>query len=378
MSIRLPGHNLYYLPEDKLAPKEYERILYPSLAWSRICEKYEFYDGQNADFQLINMRERSYYRNLYQLGSHGHGEKARLKRMVFSGDVVMLSDMHSLGNLFYINDEGKLICSNSYAFYFSGANKIICAYDRAVNRKDYQRTGGKPRPTVRQIRGKGVQSESYGAINSKAAGRLLAAGGIYNQNPQMFADTARKLGGEAAVGFDQVLNEQTAGSLVALSSLAMLGRASAAGRQSMASMEELQHFLGKSKGDHKLLNNIDAVKMEYFRRDRAEVTALRRSFDAKIRSNFARSISSHPDVINRLTKDEIKVLAKGNIPEGFNVHHKLPLDDSGTNAFSNLILIRSQHEHNVFTNAQRGIMKNVPVNSSKEVLWPVPRGVIYP
>ncbi|KAF0860252.1 hypothetical protein [Mixta calida] len=41
----------------------------------------------------------------------------------------------------------------------------------------------------------------------------------------MFAETARKLGGEAAQGFDEVLNEQTAGSLIALSSIFAAGRA---------------------------------------------------------------------------------------------------------------------------------------------------------
>nr|WP_235801366.1 hypothetical protein [Yersinia pekkanenii] len=36
---------------------------------------------------------------------------------------------------------------------------------------------------------------------------------MYNQNPEMFADTAKQRGGDAAKGFDQVLNENTAGAM---------------------------------------------------------------------------------------------------------------------------------------------------------------------
>lgn len=45
-------------------------------------------------------------------------------------------------------------------------------------------------------------------INSKAAGRLLAAGGIYNGNPEGFRKTAEQLGGDAPSGYDQVMNNK--------------------------------------------------------------------------------------------------------------------------------------------------------------------------
>ncbi|MEY8712314.1 hypothetical protein [Mangrovibacter phragmitis] len=47
-----------------------------------------------------------------------------------------------------------------------------------------------------------------GTINSKAAGRLLAAGGIYNGNPDGFRNTARQLGGDAPAGYDQVMDNK--------------------------------------------------------------------------------------------------------------------------------------------------------------------------
>ena len=45
-------------------------------------------------------------------------------------------------------------------------------------------------------------------INSKAAGRLLAAGGIYNGNIEGFRQTAEQLGGDAPAGYDQVMDNK--------------------------------------------------------------------------------------------------------------------------------------------------------------------------
>lgn len=45
-------------------------------------------------------------------------------------------------------------------------------------------------------------------INSKAAGRLLAVGGIYNGNPGGFRKTAEQLGGDAPAGYDQIMNNK--------------------------------------------------------------------------------------------------------------------------------------------------------------------------
>ncbi len=96
-----------------------------------------------------------------------------------------------------------------------------------------------------------------------------------------------------------MLNEQSAGSLVALSSMVMLGRASVAGRPSVASLGELKNYLGKTKGEQKLLNNIDVIKMDYIRRDRAELITMRGQFRG-MRSKFLKSISDNPEVKNVL------------------------------------------------------------------------------
>ncbi|MBP2166983.1 hypothetical protein J2125_000175 [Erwinia toletana] len=152
----------------------------------------------------------------------------------------MLDRKNLPGQLFYIDDKGELICRDIFAFRFSGWETILREYRKSVACRDYRQRGAKPRATevilfgFSQVKASDTfaqevkKPQTYDMINSKMAGRLLAAGGIYNQNPEMFADTARKLGGEAAQGFDQVLNEQTSGTIFTASAI-IFGTKGAAG-----------------------------------------------------------------------------------------------------------------------------------------------------
>ncbi|AJK15993.1 HNH endonuclease domain-containing protein [Yersinia pseudotuberculosis] len=58
MSLSLPGNCLYSLSQDNLPPEEYERIISPNTALSRINREYEFDDRHNTGRYIINMRER--------------------------------------------------------------------------------------------------------------------------------------------------------------------------------------------------------------------------------------------------------------------------------------------------------------------------------
>ena len=127
----------------------------------------------------------------------------------------------SKGSLFYIDERGALICRDRLAFKFDGARDIIREYNRSVARRDYSKRGGKPRPTAlpaRQAQTK--QPAPLSTINSKVAGRLLAAGGMYNGNPEGFRQAAQQLGGEAPAGYDQMMSDQAKGLLIAGASVA--------------------------------------------------------------------------------------------------------------------------------------------------------------
>ncbi|HCC0888052.1 TPA: type VI secretion system tube protein Hcp [Salmonella enterica] len=74
-------------------------------------------------------------------------------------------------------------------------------------------------------------------LNSKAVGRLLAAGGIYNGNIEGFRDTAEKLGGDAPAGYKQVMDNK--GLLIAGASIAA---GLTMGRMKFPELEGLEHF----------------------------------------------------------------------------------------------------------------------------------------
>ena len=65
-------------------------------------------------------------------------------------------------------------------------------------------------------------------------------------------------------------------------------------------------------------------------------------------------------------------------PLNYNVHHKLSLDDGGTNDLENLALIENEPYHKVFTNMQSRIAKGILVGESKITPWAIPSGSIYP
>ncbi|MBB1150800.1 HNH endonuclease [Myroides sp. NP-2] len=60
------------------------------------------------------------------------------------------------------------------------------------------------------------------------------------------------------------------------------------------------------------------------------------------------------------------------------VHHKLPLDDGGTNDFSNLVLIKNDPYHQALTNYQNKVTKGMKAGDSKSVTWYTMEGNIYP
>uniref|UniRef100_UPI000A58BA62 HNH endonuclease signature motif containing protein n=2 Tax=Aliivibrio fischeri TaxID=668 RepID=UPI000A58BA62 len=142
-------------------------------------------------------------------------------------------------------------------------------------------------------------------------------------------------------------------------------------------------FIGKYKGKDIELDNISINTINYKKRDREEYTQLRKEFDNSIRKNYLTDLSKNSEVVLQLkshgVKDiEIAKLANGKVPRGYQVHHKIPLDDGGTNNYENLVLIRNSPEHSVFTTYQKQQTSNLSVGSDVSVQWPSPNGSVYP
>ena len=138
-------------------------------------------------------------------------------------------------------------------------------------------------------------------------------------------------------------------------------------------------FVGKLRGEDITLYDIEMKKINYVKRDRSVLRELRNDFNKFVRKDFLKSISS--DIKNLkshgLSETDIQKLKDGLVPKGYQVHHELPLDDSGTNDFSNLVLIKNEPYYKVVTNYQNSIARTMKIGESKEVLWPIIGKNIY-
>jgi hypothetical protein len=142
-------------------------------------------------------------------------------------------------------------------------------------------------------------------------------------------------------------------------------------------------FSGKLKGEQVELPGVYTKTIKYTKRDRKTYEELRRKFDSSIRTQFAKGLANDAELVALLRKaglseTEIAILKKGKIPDGFHVHHKLPLDDGGDNAFSNLVLIRINPHHKVLTNMANEMTKGLAPGQALTVTYPIVPGVVYP
>lgn len=142
-------------------------------------------------------------------------------------------------------------------------------------------------------------------------------------------------------------------------------------------------YHGTVRGQTVELRGVDAVPVNYVKRDRVEYQALRNSFDSKVRGDFLRDLANDPAKVAALRRaglDQAAInrIASGRVPQGWQVHHKLPLDDGGTNSFDNLVLIKNDPHHIALTNAQRTLVGDLGVGQSRQVDFPIPRGFVYP
>ncbi|HHA1188506.1 TPA: HNH endonuclease [Enterobacter roggenkampii] len=272
---------------------------------------------------------------------------------------------------FYFDENGNLVYDCFMEHWHPWFEmEVREAYEICLNHHQ----GRKPAPTQKiHYSDAPIQyAQSAKTINSKAAGRLLAAGGVYNGNIEGFRKTAEQLGGEAIQGYDQVLNEKTAGTAIAAASILM------AKKPNSQLYEEMNSYLGKLKGETKLLEALEIKQIHYVRRHPSEAAVLRREFNSSIRKNFLKEIAGTPEAANKFNPSDLLRMSEGGVPSGWSVHHKLPLDDGGTNAFENLSLIENEPYHKVFTNMQSSVTRDMIAGESKITPWAMPTGSIYP
>jgi hypothetical protein len=73
-----------------------------------------------------------------------------------------------------------------------------------------------------------------------------------------------------------------------------------------------------------------------------------------------------------ISDEDIASMANGNMPQDYQVHHKLPLDDGGTNATSNLLLIKQDPDHILITICQNEQTRGKSAGQTRTLEWPMP------
>lgn len=142
-------------------------------------------------------------------------------------------------------------------------------------------------------------------------------------------------------------------------------------------------FIGTLRGQSVELKNVEIKQIQYTKRARTQALILRKEFDNSIRSSFLTNLSDSPEKVAKLRQagiqeSEILKMQNGRNPIGWEVHHKLPLDDGGDNSIENLILILNEPYHKVITNAQKQLVGDLTEGQSRTVKFPIPAGNIYP
>ena len=139
-------------------------------------------------------------------------------------------------------------------------------------------------------------------------------------------------------------------------------------------------FTGKLRGEDVTLKNVKTKEITYVKRCLEERQALRKAFDSTERKNFLIKLSENEQLLKEAGLSEIDILdiKEGFVPEGWQIHHKLPLDDSGDNSFENLVLIKNEPYHKVITNYQNSIVRGLKEGEIKKIEFPIPEGSIYP
>lgn len=139
-------------------------------------------------------------------------------------------------------------------------------------------------------------------------------------------------------------------------------------------------FTEKLRGENVTLTDITVQDISYVKRRPVESQNLRNEFNTTTRKAFLENLGQNDEYLRNagFTDADILKIQNGRVPDGWQVHHKLPLDDSGTNSFDNLVLIQNEPYHKVITNYQNTLTRQMEVGDVKTVQWPVPNGDIYP
>jgi hypothetical protein len=128
------------------------------------------------------------------------------------------------------------------------------------------------------------------------------------------------------------------------------------------------------------LPGISEVDFVYKRREKSKRLAVREAFNDGKRANFLKTLAAKAgDRLKAigLSQKAITTMSAGRVPTGYNVHHIHPIDDSGTNSPSNLVLIRISPDHQAIHNALNPQILGLNAGQSRHVTLLEPESGFY-
>ncbi|MCS0787044.1 T7SS effector LXG polymorphic toxin [Cytobacillus firmus] len=148
-------------------------------------------------------------------------------------------------------------------------------------------------------------------------------------------------------------------------------------------IEKDNYFIGTLKGEKVHLKGVKVEEIIYTKRNPEETAQLRRTFNNFVKKNFLKTFANDPIRVQYLRKagldeNDIARMKDGLNPKGWQVHHNLPLDDGGTNDFTNLVLIKNDPYHKAVTNEQNSLTRELTPTQSKRINWPMFEDEVYP
>jgi hypothetical protein len=142
-------------------------------------------------------------------------------------------------------------------------------------------------------------------------------------------------------------------------------------------------YTGTLRGEDVELKDVEVREFQYTKREDADREQLRSDFTNAEREKFLMDLASDPEKVVELKKagltgSQIEDMKFGEAPDGYQIHHKLPIDDGGNNAKSNLCLVKHDPYHKAITNSQTSQTRGMIAGETRTVQMPIPPSYIYP
>ena len=139
--------------------------------------------------------------------------------------------------------------------------------------------------------------------------------------------------------------------------------------------------MSADKEIREILPRVPIKKFPYVRRPRPEHRALRDAFQEGVRRDFVlHMVENSGEALRKagLSKAQIDRIAEtGRLPSHLNVHHIRPLDDGGTNAFSNLVIMRKYPDHEALHQYADPQLRGLGLGQRRVIDLPMPPAGIY-